>query len=153
VAIVHDVIKKSGQVLPLPSAIFHVHASADTTWVARILSHCIPVKRGKVSSNSSTHEATQFGDSRCPVYFKCLFIQTQPTWALTDTGGGYHLGALNFISEHSPSFSSSILHLPLIAPPNLQLCQPFNHLAKPYRTSIYRNGPITSGSQPLDFYQ
>jgi hypothetical protein len=87
------------------------------------------------------------------VHFKCLFIQTQSMRALTDTGGGYHLGAPNFRSDHSPSFPSSILHFFLIAPPSLQLCQPFNHLAKPYRTSIDRNGPIMSGFQPLVFYQ
>jgi hypothetical protein len=86
------------------------------------------------------------------VHFKCLFIQTQPTWALIVTGGGYHLGALNIISDHSSSFPSSILHFPLIAPPSLQLCQPFYHLAKPRRTSIDRKGPITSGFQPLVFY-
>jgi hypothetical protein len=33
--------------------------------------------------------------SYASVHFKCLFIQTQPTWALIDTGGGYHLGVLN----------------------------------------------------------
>jgi hypothetical protein len=38
-------------------------------------------------------------------------------WALADTGGGYHLGAPNFISDHSPSFPSSILYFPLIARP------------------------------------
>jgi hypothetical protein len=38
-------------------------------------------------------------------------------WALTDTGGGYHLGAPNFISDHSPSFTSSILYFSLIARP------------------------------------
>jgi hypothetical protein len=53
------------------------------------------------------------------VYFKCLFIQTQPMRALIDTGGGYHLGALNIISDHSSSFPSSILHFPLIAPSQL----------------------------------
>jgi hypothetical protein len=47
-------------------------------------------------------------------------------WALTDTGGGYHLGALNFRLDHSLSFPSSILHFLLIAPPGLQLCQPFD---------------------------
>jgi hypothetical protein len=106
-----------------------------------------PVKRGKVSSNLSTHEATKFGDSICPACvstFKCLFIQTQPTWALTDIGGGYHLGASNFRSDHSSSFTSNILSFPLIAPPGLQLCQPFDHLAKPHRTSIDRKGPIMS---------
>jgi hypothetical protein len=60
VATIHDVIKKSGQVLPRPSAVFHAYASADTPWVARTLSHYTSVKRGKVSFNSSTHEATQF---------------------------------------------------------------------------------------------
>jgi hypothetical protein len=34
VAIVHDTVKESGRVLPLPSAIFHAYASADTLWVA-----------------------------------------------------------------------------------------------------------------------
>jgi hypothetical protein len=60
VATVHDVIKESGQVLPHPSVIFHTYASVDKPWVARTLSHCTPMKRGKVSSNSVTHEATKF---------------------------------------------------------------------------------------------
>jgi hypothetical protein len=88
-----------------------------------------------------------------PVQFKCLFIWTQPTRALTDTGGDYDLEAPNIISDHALSFPSSILHFPLIAPPGLQLCQPFDHLAKPHRTSIDRKGPIVSGFQPLDFYR
>jgi hypothetical protein len=44
------------------------------------------------------------------VQFKCLFIR-----GLINTGGGYHLGALNIRSDHFPSFPSSILHFPLIA--------------------------------------
>jgi hypothetical protein len=55
-----------------------------------------------------------------------LFIRTQLTWALIDTSGGYHLGAPNIRSDHSPSFPSSILHFSLIAPPGLQLCQHFH---------------------------
>jgi hypothetical protein len=47
--------------------------------------------------------------------------------SLTDTGGGYHFGAPNFRSDHSSSFSSSILHFPLIAPPGLQLCHFINY--------------------------
>jgi hypothetical protein len=39
VATIHDVTKKSGQVLPRPSAVFHAYASADIRWVARTLSH------------------------------------------------------------------------------------------------------------------
>jgi hypothetical protein len=114
VATVHNAVKESDWVLPHPSVIFHTYALVDTPWVVRTLFHCTPVKRGKVSSNSSTHEATKFEDSIylvCVSTFKCLFIRTQPTWALIDTGGGYHLGALNFRSDHSSSFPSSILSL------------------------------------------
>jgi hypothetical protein len=139
VATIHDVTKKPGRVIPRPSAVFHVYASVDISWVTRTLSHYTSVKWGKVLSNSSTHEGTQFGDSTCPVCvstFKCLFIQTQPTRALTDIGGGYHHDALNIRSDHSPSFPSSVLHFPLIAPPGLQLCQPFDHFATPHGTSI-----------------
>jgi hypothetical protein len=71
--------------------------------------------------------------------------QTCSLWpndqSLIDSGGGYHLGAPNIRSDQSPSLPSSILCFPLIAPPGLQLCQPFNHLAKPHRTSIIRKGP------------
>jgi hypothetical protein len=48
-----------------------------------------------------------------------LLIRAQPTRALTDTGGGYHLGALNFRSDRSSSFPSSILPLSLISLPGL----------------------------------
>jgi hypothetical protein len=105
---------------------------------------------------SSTQEATQFGDSICPICistFKCLFNIAQPTRAIIDIGGGYHLEALNFRSDHSSSFPSSILSFPLFAPSGLQLCHSFDHLAKPHRTSIDRKGPITSGFQPLVFYR
>jgi hypothetical protein len=88
-----------------------------------------------------------------PVHFKYLFTRAQPTQALINTGGGYHIGALNIRSDHSSSFPFSILYFPLIAPSGLQLCQPFNHLAKPNRTSIDRNGPIVSRFQPLIFYR
>jgi hypothetical protein len=148
VATVHNVVKESGQVLSQPSVVIHTYASADTPWVARTLSHCTAVKQGKVSSNPSVHEATKFGESICPICvstFKYLFIRTQPTRALTDRGGGYHLGAPNFRSDHSSSFPSSILPFPLIAPPGLQLCQYLDHPAKPHRTSIDRKGTIVSG--------
>jgi hypothetical protein len=155
VTTVHDAVKESGRVLPHPSVVFHAYASAVTPWVARTLAHCTLMKLGKVSSNSSTHKATMFGNFICPICvstFKCLFIRAQPTWALTDTGGGYHLGALNFRLDHSSSIPSSTLPFPLIAPPGLQLCQYLDHPAKPYRTSIDRKGSIVSGFQPLDFY-
>jgi hypothetical protein len=87
------------------------------------------------------------------VHFKCLFIPTQLTQASTDTGRGYHLGVLNLRSRSLSTFPSSILHCPLIAPPDLQLCRPFDHPAKPHRTSIDRKGPIASRFQPLIFYR
>jgi hypothetical protein len=152
VASVHDAAKESGRVLPLPSVAFHAYGSADTSWVPRTLSHCTLVKRGKVSSNPSTHEAIKFGESICPIFvstFKCLFIRAQLTRALTDTGRGYHLGAPNFISDHSSSFPCSILPFPLIAPPGLQLCQYFDHLAKPHRTSIDRKALSRADSNHL----
>jgi hypothetical protein len=75
VATIHDVTKKPGRVLSRPSAIFHAYASADTPWVAWTLSQYTSVKEGKVSSNSSTHEATQFGDSICISTFQMLVQQ------------------------------------------------------------------------------
>jgi hypothetical protein len=92
--------------------VFHASASMDLPCVAHALSHCTPVRYGRIASVSATHDATMFGDLICPMCvstFKCLFIQTQPMWALTDTGGGYHLGAPNFRSDHSPSFPYSPL--------------------------------------------
>jgi hypothetical protein len=125
-----DVTKKSDRVLPHPSIIFYAYASIDTPWVARTLSHYTSVKWGKISSNSSTHEATQFEDFICLVcisIFKCLFNRAQPMQDLIDTGGGYHLGALNIRSDHFPSFLSSILHFSLIAPLSLILNHSTNY--------------------------
>jgi hypothetical protein len=81
VATIHDVTKKPGRVLPHPSALFHAYASADTPWVARRLCHYTSVKWGKVLSNSSTHEATQFGDSICLVCISTfqMLVHSDPT--------------------------------------------------------------------------
>jgi hypothetical protein len=89
------------------------------------------------------------------IHFKCLFIQTQPTRALNDTGGGYHLGALNFRSDHSSSFPSNILHFPLIAPPGLELCHFINYSSSQHSTheSTYKSPKSREWSLPLDFYQ
>jgi hypothetical protein len=124
VAIVHDVVKETIRAHLTLVHVFHAYASADIPWVSHALSYCTLIKYGSIASISVAHDATNFKDSICPVCvstFKCLFIQTQPTWALTDIGGGYHLGALNFRSDHSSSFPSSILLFPLIAPPDLIL--------------------------------
>jgi hypothetical protein len=92
VAKVHDTVKESSRVLPHPSAVFHAYASVDTPWLARTLSHC------KVSSNSVTHDATQFvGPHKS--HMRQYTIQTYSPGpddrSLINTGGGYHLGAPN----------------------------------------------------------
>jgi hypothetical protein len=88
VATIHDVTKKLGRVLPRPSVVFHSYASMDTLWVAQTLSHCTPVKLGKLSSNSLTHETTQFGDSICLVCVSTfqMLVHSDPT----DTGLNRH---------------------------------------------------------------
>jgi hypothetical protein len=129
VATVHDVIKETIRSHLTLVHIFHAYVSANTSWVAHALSLCTPVRYGRIAFVSATHDTTQFGDSICPICdstFKCLFNRAHPTWALINIGGGYHLGALNFISDHSPSFPSNILHFPLTAPPNLQLNHSIN---------------------------
>jgi hypothetical protein len=108
-----------GWVLPRPSAVSHTYASVDTPWVAQTLSHCTLVKWGNVSSNSPTYEATQLGDSICPICistFRMLVQSDQQTRSLIDTGRGYHLGVLNLWSRPLSTFPSSILHFLLIGP-------------------------------------
>jgi hypothetical protein len=115
-----------------------------------------PVRYGRIASVLAAHEATQFAGpikSRMRQYTTQTCSSGSDDRSLTDTGGGYHLRALNFISDHSSSFPSSILYTPIIAPSSLQLCQPFDHFAKPHKTSIDRKGPIASGFQPLIFYR
>jgi hypothetical protein len=139
VATIHDVVKEMIRAHLTLVHVFHAYASADTPWVAHALSHYTSIRYGRIASISAAHDAIQFRDSICLVCistFKCLFIQTQLTWTLIDKSGGYHLEALNIRSDHSPSFPSSILHFPLIAPPGLELCQPFDHFSKPHWTSI-----------------
>jgi hypothetical protein len=148
VAAIHDEVKETIRAHLTLVHIFHAYVSTDTPWMTHALSHFTSVRYGRIAFVSAAHNATQFGDSICPVcssIFKCLFNRAQPTWALIDIGGGYHLEAPNFRSDHSSSFLSSILPFPLFAPPNLQLCHSFDHLAKSHRTFIDRKGPITSG--------
>jgi hypothetical protein len=158
VATVHDAIKETIRAHLTLVHVFHAYASADTPWVAHALSHYTSIKYGRIASVSVADDATQFGDSIClyaSVHFKCLFIRTHPTRALNDTGGGYHLRALNFRSDHSPSFPSSILHFPLIAPPCLQLCHSINYLSSQHSNLEpgYKSPKSCEWSLPLDFYR
>jgi hypothetical protein len=146
---IHNVTKKSGWVLPRPSVVFHAYVSVDTPWVARTLSHCTPMKWGKVSSNSSTHEATQFGDSIYPVCvstFKML-VHSDPT----DTGLNRHRRGL---PPWSLEFTiQTTLNLPILYSPFSPNCPArspimpsriiilLNHIGPP----PLENCPIASG--------
>jgi hypothetical protein len=91
VAIIYDEVKEMIRAHLTLVHVFHAYASADTPWVTHALFYFTSVRYGRIPFISVTHDATQFGDSICPVCvstFKCLFIRTQPTWALIDTGGG-----------------------------------------------------------------
>jgi hypothetical protein len=67
VATVHDAVKEMIRAHLTLVHVFHVYASADTPWVAHALSHYTPIRYGRIASVSVAHDATQFGDSICPV--------------------------------------------------------------------------------------
>jgi hypothetical protein len=134
VAIVHDMIKETIRTHLTLVHIFHANASVDNSWVAHALSWCRLIRYGRITSVLATHYASKFAglhiSCMCQYIIECLFIWAQPTRALIDTGGGYHLVVLNLWSRPLSTFASNILHFPLIAPSGLQLCQHNDHLAK-----------------------
>jgi hypothetical protein len=69
VATIHDEVKET---IKAHLTLVHLY----TPWVAHGLSHFTSVRYGRIDSISAAHDATQFGDSICPVCvstFKCLF--------------------------------------------------------------------------------
>jgi hypothetical protein len=54
VVTIHDTIKVHLTLVH----VFHVYASVDTPWVARALSHCTPVRYGRIASISVAHDAS-----------------------------------------------------------------------------------------------
>jgi hypothetical protein len=158
VATIHDEVKATIRAHLTLVHVFHAYASADAPWVAHALSYFTSVRYDRIASISVAHDATQVGDSICPVCvstFKYLFIRTQSTQALTDTGGGYHLGAPNIRSDHSPSFPSSILHFPLMAPPDLILNHSiiYSSSQHSFYESGYKSPKSCEWSLPLDIYR
>jgi hypothetical protein len=67
VATVHDVVKEMIMAHLTLAHVFRVYALADTPWVAHALSDYTPVRYGRIAFISAAHDATQFGDSICPV--------------------------------------------------------------------------------------
>jgi hypothetical protein len=125
VATIHDVIKETIRNHLTLVHVFHAYASADTSWLAHALSQCTPVRYGRIASSQRHMTLLNLRIpyvSYAPVHNKVL-VHSDPT----DTGGGYHLGALNFRSDHSSPFPSSIFYFPLIASPGLQLNHSINY--------------------------
>jgi hypothetical protein len=157
VATIHDVTKKTGRVLPSPSSIFHMYASVDTLWVAQTLPHCTLVKRGKVSSNSLTHEATQFGDSICPICVSTfhMLVYSEPTDAdLNRHRRGLPPWSSEFMIQ--TTLNLPVLYSPLSRKyPTRSPIMPtwiiilLNHIGPP----SLEKGPITSGFRSLVFYR
>jgi hypothetical protein len=67
VATIHDAVKETIRAHLTLMHVFHAYALVDTSWVAHALSHCTPVRYGRIAFVSVAHDATQFGDSICPV--------------------------------------------------------------------------------------
>jgi hypothetical protein len=67
VATVQDAIEETIKAHLTLVHVFHVYALVDIPWVAHTLSHCTPVRYGRIASISAAHDATKFGDSICPV--------------------------------------------------------------------------------------
>jgi hypothetical protein len=58
VVTIHDTVKEIIKVHLTLMHVFHVYASVDTPWVARALSHCTPVRYGRIASISVAHNAS-----------------------------------------------------------------------------------------------
>jgi hypothetical protein len=67
VATIHDEVKERIRAHLTLVHVFHVYASANTLWVAHVLSHYTSVRYGRIAFVSAAYDATQFGDSICPV--------------------------------------------------------------------------------------
>jgi hypothetical protein len=83
VTTVHDTVKEMIRAHLTLVHVFHAYASADTPWVAHALSHCTPVRYGKIASVLVAHNTTQFGDFICPVCVSTfqMLIHSDPTEA------------------------------------------------------------------------
>jgi hypothetical protein len=58
VATVHNMVKKTIRAHLILVHVFHAYALVHTPWVAHVLSHCTPIRYGRIASVSAAHEAT-----------------------------------------------------------------------------------------------
>jgi hypothetical protein len=99
VATIHNAVKETIRAHLTLVHVFHAYASANTPWVAHALSHFTPVRYGRTTSVLAAHEATQLvGPHKIPYasVHNSNLLTGPDDQSLIDTGGGYHLGALNF---------------------------------------------------------
>jgi hypothetical protein len=78
---VHDAVKETIRAHLTLVHVFHAYDSVDTPWVAHALPHYTPVRYGRIASVSVAHDATQFGDSICPVCVNTfqMLVHSDPT--------------------------------------------------------------------------
>jgi hypothetical protein len=81
VATIHDEVKEMIRAHLTLVHVFNVYASVDTPWVAHALSHYTSIRYGRIASVSAAHNATQFGDSICPVRVSTfqMLVHLDPT--------------------------------------------------------------------------
>jgi hypothetical protein len=81
VATIHDEVKETIRAHLTLVHVFHAYASVDTPWVAHALSYYTSVRYGRIASVSVVHDATQFGDSICPVCVSTfqMLVLSDPT--------------------------------------------------------------------------
>jgi hypothetical protein len=153
-ATVHEAIRSH---LTLVHAFHTIPRRASV--VAHALSQCTPIWYGRITSVSMTHDATTFAGahkSRMRQYIiKSLFNRAQPTWALIDTGGGYHLGAPNLWSK--PHSALHIQYSPLSPNcPAWSQVKPFYQLITfsiiPFTNQGIKSSKSHEWNLPLDFY-
>jgi hypothetical protein len=81
VATVHNAVKETIRAHLTLVHVFHAYASADTPWVAHALSYFTPVRYGRITSVSATHEATQFAGPHkiqyAPIHNSNLLTETR----------------------------------------------------------------------------
>jgi hypothetical protein len=81
VATIHDVVKETIRAHLTLVRVLHVYASVDTPWVAHALSHYTHVLYGMIAFVVVAHNATQFGDSICPICVSTfqMLVHSDPT--------------------------------------------------------------------------
>jgi hypothetical protein len=88
VATIHDAVKETIRAHLTIVHVFQAYASMDTPWVVHALSHYTPFRYDWIASVSTTHDATQFGDSICPICVSTfqMLVHSDPT----DVGPNRH---------------------------------------------------------------